>query len=272
MKTSRVIAFGQPAAQGRSAVAGLLLVAITAGAVTLGCAGVRPERSGGGGGGHGAADAESGHGGQGPARTDAGPDTGSGGGCKNLQCQQVACPGGGDTTLTGTVYAPNGTLPLYNALVYVPNAAVPAASVGAHLRSLRRAAAGEPIVAAITDAHGQFTLENVPVGTDIPLVIQVGKWRRQVRIPSVSACQNNAISNPDLTRLPRNRQEGDLPRIAVTTGTCDNLVCLVPKLGVDPAEWGIAGEGKPLTFYRAYEKAALFGPEYESSTTLTSRR
>ena len=183
--------------------------------------------------------------------------------CRNLQCQQMACPGGGDTTLTGTVYAPNGTLPLYDALVYVPNAAVPAFPAGLACDRCGALPAGEPLVAALTDAHGQFTLQKMPAGTDVPLVIQVGKWRRQVRIPSVAACQANTIADRDLTRLPRNRQEGDLPRIAVTTGTCDNLLCLLPKLGLDPSEWGVAGDGKPLTFYRGYEKAALFGPEYE---------
>lgn len=187
----------------------------------------------------------------------------AGGACRNLQCRQTACPGGGDTTLTGTVYAPNGTLPLYNALVYVPNAAVPAFPPGLACDRCGALPAGEPLVAALTDAHGQFTLQKVPVGADLPLVIQVGKWRRQVRIPSIAACQSNAITDRDLTRLPRNRQEGDLPRIAVTTGTCDNLLCLLPKLGVDPAEWGVAGEGKPLTFYSGYDKAALFGPEYQ---------
>ena len=40
------------------------------------------------------------------------------------------------------------------------------------------------------------------------------------------------------------------PRIAVTTGTCDNLVCLIAKLGIDPDEWGIEGEDKAVTFYR----------------------
>jgi hypothetical protein len=221
------------------------------------CAGVRSGHPGAGGRG---GQSVTGAAGASPAGATAGS---SGRACKNLQCLQTACPGDGHTTLTGTVYAPNGTLPLYNALVYVPNAAVPALPSGLTCDRCGALPAGEPIVAAITDAHGRFTLENVPVGTDIPLVIQVGKWRRQVRIPSVSACQNNVVSDPDLTRLPRNRQEGDLPRIAVTTGTCDNLLCLLPKLGVDPAEWGIAGEGKPLTFYRAYEKAALFGPDYE---------
>jgi hypothetical protein len=39
--------------------------------------------------------------------------------------------------------------------------------------------------------------------------------------------------------------------MAITTGACDNLICLIPKLGIDPSEWGIAGEGKAVTFFHA---------------------
>jgi hypothetical protein len=182
--------------------------------------------------------------GVGDATTPPGP-----GGCKNLQCKQTTCPGGGTTTLTGTVYAPNGTLPLYNVLVYVPNTAVPAASTTLMCDRCGGIPPGEPVVAALTNSHGVFELKNMPVGKNIPLVIQVGKWRRQTTVAEVVACQENKLADPQQTRLPKNRTEGDMPRIAVTTGGCDNLICLLPKLGVDPAEFGIAGEDKKVIFY-----------------------
>jgi hypothetical protein len=171
------------------------------------------------------------------------------GACKNLQCQQVSCSGDAKTTLSGTVYAPNGTLPLFNALVYVPNAALPPLPSGLACDRCGTLPPGEPVVAALTDHRGEFVLENVPAGTNIPLVVQVGKWRRQIRIPEVRACEDNRLTDPEQTRLPRNRSEGDMPRIAITTGACDNLICLMPKLGIDPEEWGIAGQDKVVTFF-----------------------
>jgi hypothetical protein len=113
-------------------------------------------------------------------------------------------------------------------------------------------------VSAVTDANGAFQLKNVPVGDDIPVVIQVGKWRRQFVVPNVPACAETTLTDPEKTRLPRNRTEGDMPRIAVTTGSCDNLVCLIAKLGIDPDEWGVAGDDKAVTFYAG--KALDFDP------------
>ncbi len=165
-----------------------------------------------------------------------------------------------ETTVTGTVYAPNGTLPLYNALVYVPNAPLAPFPEGIVCDRCGSLPSGQPVVSAVTDAHGEFRLVNVPVGTDIPVVIQVGKWRRQFTVPTVAACAETRVTDPEKTRLPRNRREGDMPRIAVTTGSCDNLVCLISKLGIDPEEWGIAGEDKAVTFYKG--KPLDFDPYY----------
>jgi hypothetical protein len=173
----------------------------------------------------------------------------AGASCVNLQCRQRACPTGTTTSLSGAVYAPNGTLPLYNVAVYVPNAPLDPQVQGSSCERCGTLTSGKPIVSALSDAEGKFQVTNVPVGKDVPLVFQVGKWRRKVIIPEVLPCQDNPLRDPQVTRLPRNRGEGDLPRVAITDGDCDSLVCLLPKLGIDLAETGVAGQDRPFTYY-----------------------
>ena len=180
--------------------------------------------------------------------------------CTNLCLKQVACEGG-TTSVTGTVVA--GTLPqygspdpVYNAIVYVPNAAVSAFAPGVQCSQCGGEVTGQPLVATQTAPDGTFTLVNVPVGTDIPLVIQLGRWRRQITIPSVTACASTALPT-SLTRMPRNHTEGDIPLIAVATGEADQTECLLLKMGVDQAEFTQPGGGGRVQFY--LNKSGLMG-------------
>jgi hypothetical protein len=251
------------------------LVAVLAGALGTSCGKAQvssstPEPAGGSGGPAGGRGGPAGGGGgsaggAAPGTTGGGPgfvlpDSGANAGanpdaagaqttCVNLQCQQRACPGGTTTSVSGTVYAPNGTLPLYNVAVYVPNAPLDPLVRGSSCERCGTLASGKPIASALSDHEGKFKVGNVPAGKDIPLVFQVGKWRRKVIIPQVLPCQENALADPQVTRLPRNRGEGDLPRVAITQGSCDDLICLLPKLGIDLAETGVAGQDRPFTYY-----------------------
>jgi hypothetical protein len=170
--------------------------------------------------------------------------------CSNLECAQIECDNPNETTtLTGTVYDPSGSLPLYNVQVYIPNSEVHPIVDGLTCDQCDVELSGSPLVTAITDTQGRFVLENVPVGEPIPLVMQVGKWRRQVTIPAVEACTQNVVHDADLTRLPRSRHEGDLPRIALTTGSADPLYCLLRRLGIDNQEFGVMGSDARIHFY-----------------------
>ncbi|MDP8999683.1 MAG: carboxypeptidase regulatory-like domain-containing protein, partial [Myxococcota bacterium] len=139
---------------------------------------------------------------------------------------------------------------LYNVIVYVPGAAVgPLESTGVSCDKCGGTVSGSPVAAVLTDATGHFTLKGVPAGKDISLVMQVGKWRRIVTVPSVAECAETAISNHDLTRLPRNQSEGSIPRIAIATGGADPLECLLRKVGVDDSEFTTAGGSGRVHLY-----------------------
>jgi len=158
-----------------------------------------------------------------------------GGFCTGLQCQQQMCTVG-TTSISGIVYDPAGKNPLYNVAVYVPNQQVRALPSGASCDSCESNYSGQPIAVGLTDAAGRFSIPNAPVGTNIPLVVQIGKWRRQFLVPNVVACQDNPTVDKSLT-LPKNHLEGDIPNIAIATGGADTLECLLRRIGVDASEF-----------------------------------
>ena len=169
--------------------------------------------------------------------------------CTNLCLRQKECGGGKTTTLSGVVKDPAGKVPLYNALVYVPNAAVAPIKTGASCERCGDVS-GSPLVTALTDAAGRFKLENVPVGADIPLVVQIGKWRRQLVVPNVPECVETTLADESI-RMPRNKQEGDLPQMAIASGSADPFECLLTKMGIDEAEFtSDTGDGR-VHFYRS---------------------
>jgi hypothetical protein len=146
----------------------------------------------------------------------------------------VACPGGQKTTVSGTVFAPTQVSPdpIPNVSVYVPSGSVDPFPPG--VACVRCGAESPSVTRTVSGSDGSFVLENVPAGNDVPLVLQAGRWRRQVTIPSVTACTETPLP-ADLTRLPRNKAEGDIPKMALQTGAVDALECLLMKL-LDPAE------------------------------------
>jgi hypothetical protein len=163
--------------------------------------------------------------------------------CVGLACQQRACDGGKSTTLNGTVYDPAGKNPLYNVVVYVPNAAVQPLKQGASCDACDALYTGSPLVSTVTDAQGKFSLPNMPDGKDIPLVVQVGKWRRQLTVPNVAACADTTLPDKSVT-LPKNHDQGDMPNIAVSSGGLDSLECLFRRIGIDASEYGGGPNGK----------------------------
>jgi hypothetical protein len=160
-----------------------------------------------------------------------------------LQCN-VGCTGGASTTVSGTVYDPAGNDPLYNVTVYVPASplqplpsGVPTGSAACSCSALYPSGA---LTSTTTAVDGTFTLTNVPVGSAVPLVAQIGKWRRSFSI-QVTACQNNAQPDKSLV-LPGTIVDANdsMPEIAVSTGASDSLECLMERIGLPASEY-VAG-------------------------------
>jgi len=160
--------------------------------------------------------------------------------CQGLECKRVTCENGATTTITGKVYDPAGSNALYNVMVYIPggpngDAPLPEIKEGVSCETCASVALS-PMVSTLTNTKGEFTLENVPVDKDVPVVIQVGKWRRKLTFDVTKKCEENKVPDREF-RLPKNGSEGDMPHIAVTAGGCDALECLLRGIGIDDKEF-----------------------------------
>ena len=198
-------------------------------------------------------------------------------GCTGLCLQQQTCPGGGTTSIEGYVTSPNGVLPVPNAVVYVPNGAVAAFTPGVKCETCATAS-GSPLVSTTTDANGHFLLPNMPVSdavkiTNIPVVVQLGKWRKQFTI-ATTACVNNKVpaygmATADKTAaLPATHLEGDIPLTAISTGAVDGLECVFRKIGVADSEFSDgAGTGR-IRLYQ--DNGALITGATANAATLYS--
>jgi hypothetical protein len=183
--------------------------------------------------------------------TDSGiPDADMGGdaSCPPGMTCNTGCTDGGGATVTGTVYDPAGKNPLYGVVVYVPMApleplpkGVPTGADACSCSALFKSGA---VTATKTGPDGTFTLNNVPVGSNVPLVLQAGKWRRVVHV-AVTACSTNAQPDKSLAFLgtiPAGDTDDNIPDIAVSTGGADTLECLLLRMGIPATEY-VAGAG-----------------------------
>jgi MBG domain/Bacterial Ig-like domain (group 3) len=170
-----------------------------------------------------------------------------------------------NTTIGGTVYMPNGTDVLPNVLVYVTTGAVTVPASGAKCPGT--AAAGcikastiLPVVVGsgtgvyaytYTAVDGTFTLSDVPENTDFTLVIQSGKWMSEFTedvgttaiteiVLEMPSSHNAGYLNPQPTSTLTAAQ-GNIPLIAVATGSADAVECVLRKtnygLGLNDCEF-----------------------------------
>jgi hypothetical protein len=158
--------------------------------------------------------------------TTSGGTTGGGGATFASMC------GGQATTLTGTVVAPNGHDPIPNAFVYVPT------TVGTFPPTVACELCVNPIDDAAatitTGADGTFILDisNLAPTSQVSLTVNKGRFRRATTIP-LTACTANVVP-PQSTVLPgKAGMADDIPKIAVATGSRDQLDVVLAAMGLD---------------------------------------
>ena len=151
---------------------------------------------------------------------------------------------------------PAGANPIYNAFVYVPMydpaspSTIPAGEgiqpitggvvfpEGVSCDSCSYLYTGNPIAAANTAPDGTFTITNVPAGANIPLVVQIGKWRTHTTVANVPAC---GTTSAGAIKLPSSADGSDpivsMPQFALSMGNSDSLECLLYRIGIDLKEF-----------------------------------
>ena len=83
-----------------------------------------------------------------------------------------------------------------------------------------------------TAVDGTFTLTGVPINSTYTLVIQAGKWRRQFS-ETVAAAPLTGLA----LHMPSSHTQGDIPLIAIATGSVDALECVLRDMGIADTEF-----------------------------------
>jgi hypothetical protein len=165
-----------------------------------------------------------------------------------------SCPSGSSTTLKGTVFDPAGKNPLNNVVVYVPDdpSLLRPIAIGTDVCTTCSTAIGNYAAVSFTGSDGSFVLEGVPTMANLPLIAQIGKWRRTITVPQVADCATTTLpdSGPSQLRLPRSQKEGDMPQMAILTGGADDLGCFLTRVGVDPSEYSAPHAGGRVDVYQ----------------------
>jgi sugar lactone lactonase YvrE len=175
------------------------------------------------------------------------------------------------TTISGTVYMPNGTNVLPNALVYVTTSTPAALVSGANCPGVNCLTASTAVPSGVaiytyTAVDGTFTLSNVSQSTTYTLVIQAGHWRRQFS----QEVGTTPITGLSLS-MPSTHAQGDIPLIAIATGSKDAVECVFRDLGLNSNEVTDDTVASGATFggrIHLYKGDHSAGAEISSSTPL----
>jgi hypothetical protein len=172
------------------------------------------------------------------------------GGATGWKCKvDQSC--GTPTSLTGKVYDPAAKNPLYDVVVFIPNDVntLPAITQGTKTCNTCDTSIGDYVSAVTTKVDGTFVLSPVPTAMQVPITVQVGKWRRTTYVNITNDCATNTVADKSL-HLPTMKSEGDMPEMALLTGGCDDMACFLMNIGIDQSEFGAPKAGGRVDVYQ----------------------
>jgi hypothetical protein len=170
-----------------------------------------------------------------------------------------------NTTVSGTVYDPRTTsaaLPLPNVLVYASTTPVSAPAAGVQCLTVQTPSGSNIVSYAYTAVDGTFTLQNVPENTAYTLVIQAGKWQRQFS-ESVGAGPLSGL----ILNMPATHTQGNIPMIAIATGSVDGVECVLRDMGIADTEFTDDNQTvNPGGYIHLYKGSSSAGAQINAST------
>jgi hypothetical protein len=122
-----------------------------------------------------------------------------------------------------------------------------------------------------TAADGTFTIGNIPLNATYTVVIQAGKWRRQFS-ETVAAGPLTGLA----LHMPSDHTLGDIPMIAIASGSVDALECVLLDMGISPTEFtddnGSINSGGHIHLYKgsASPGAQITGSTPSESVLMTT--
>jgi hypothetical protein len=245
-----------------SCALGATIVAVLSGGCGTKASGLQGDDLGGGGDGSPGSTSSGGSGSGGSSGSSSGDMFGGAGdgstqatGCSGCSVD-MNCPGGGHTTISGTVFDPAGKNPLNNVVVFAPRdvTQLPKIPVGTNTCNTCDTPIGDYYAAVVSDYKGHFALSDVPTGKHVPFVAQTGKWRYVFYVDTAD-CANTTVAN-GVARLPKNHMEGDMPQMALLTGSADNLGCFLSGIGIASSEFDAPHGGGRLDIYKGLGNGA----------------
>lgn len=175
------------------------------------------------------------------------------------------------TTISGNVFDPRTTsdsLPLPNVLVYATTSSS-VAPLPSGVQCLTYAAPQGVVSYTYTAVDGSFTLDKIPPNTSYTVVIQAGKWRR-VFSETVGA---GALTGLAL-HMPSDHTQGDIPMIAISTGSVDGVECVLRDMGIADTEFtddnGSINPGGHIHLYQGNGAYVSANPPRQAALTDTA--